>query len=177
MEHCQSYTPEGFITLTLPTTGGIMTILDYNSSLKPVLEEMLVAYFPEVSSDIPEDIIRGKLLNLIHDQVSRRIIHISVGMLDDDPVGFSIYQIDREESDWCKYPGWGFIREFYIRKEYRHRGYGTRLAAYTEEQLHLLGAETLYLTTGDADAFWVHCGYHNSGTICSNGLPVFTKNA
>ena len=153
-----------------------MNILDYNAALRSQIEELLVTYFTvDLNSDIPEDIIRGKLMDLIRKQIENGVIHVAIAMDDHSAIGFSIYQIDSAESDWCKRPGWGFIREFCIKKPYRHRGFGAILAAYSEEKLLQLGASQIYLTSDDAVDFWIHCGYQKTNEICSNGLPILEK--
>ena len=136
---------------------------------------MMVPYMAELDCDVPEDIIRGKLADFIETQRELGRIHIVLAWDRENPVGFSVYQIDAPESDWCKRPGWGFIREFYIQPNYRSNGLGTQLAAYTEEALRKLGAEKMYLTSGPGAAFWEKCGWKNTGDICSNDLVILEK--
>lgn len=152
-----------------------MEIINYTPTYRIAFEEMLVTYFTELSSDIPEPIIRGKLMDLIHGQIEQDIIHVALILDNHDTVGFSIYQIDSTNSDWCKKPGWGFIREFYITASSRSKGFGKALAAYTDAQLKKLGAEHLYLTSDDAVQFWQKCGYTLTEEICSNDLPILVK--
>ena len=153
-----------------------MIIKPYDSTMRQIFEEMLVTYFlTDLQSDIPEDILRGKLLDLIISNAEKRIYHLSIAFEGGAPIGFSIYQIDTPDSDWCKRPGWGFIREFYISAPYRRKGYGTKLAAFSEKQLRALGAEHLYLTSDGAAAFWESCGFSNSHELCSNELEILTK--
>ncbi|MBO5323060.1 MAG: GNAT family N-acetyltransferase [Oscillospiraceae bacterium] len=152
-----------------------MTITEYSQLKHPQFTDMLVAYFAEMKSDMPEHIIRGKLLNLIHSEQAQSIIHIGLYLDNDKPIGFTIYQIDTPESDWCKRPGWGFIREFYISPEYRLMGYGRQLASYSETKLRGLGATQIYLTAMVSIRFWEHCGFINTNTFCSNDQFVMVK--
>lgn len=153
-----------------------MTIIPYDQSRAHQFEEMLVPYFiTDLQGDIPEEIIRGKLLHLITDLAEKKIIHIAIALEDDFPIGFSIYQIDTPDSDWCKRPGWGFIREFYIAPNSRGKGFGRSLVHHTEQQLRLLGASQLYLTSDNAVPFWEKCNWQKSGEVCSNGLEILTK--
>lgn len=153
-----------------------MTITSYTPALRPHFEEMLVEYFVhDLKSDIPEEIIRGKLMELIADQTCNSIIHAAIALTDEIPIGFSIYQIDTPDSDWCKRPGWGFIREFWIAKAWRGKGCGRKLAEHTEQHLRSLGASRLYLTSDGAVDFWEHCLWHNTHELCSNGLEILTK--
>ena len=153
-----------------------MNILDYNAALRSQFEELLITYFTvDLNSDIPEDIIRGKLMDLISKQTEDGVIHVAIATENDSAIGFSIYQIDSAESDWCKRPGWGFIREFYVVTAYRHQGFGTALAAYSEEKLLQLGTRQIYLTSDDAADFWLYCGHLKTEEICTNDLPIFEK--
>lgn len=153
-----------------------MNILDYNGALRSQFEELLVTYFTvDLNSDIPEDIIRGKLMDLISKQTEDGVIHVAIATENDSAIGFSIYQIDSTHSDWCKRPGWGFIREFYIASASRSKGFGKALAAYTDAQLKILGSDHLYLTSDDAVQFWQKCGYSLTDEICSNDLPILEK--
>ena len=152
-----------------------MHITPYAPEYRDTFEEMLVEYFVrDLESDIPEDIIRDKLMPHIESQVEKRIIRVAFAM-EEFPIGFSIYQTDSPESDWCKRPGWGFVREFWITKPYRGKGFGRMLADHTERQLRILGAAQLYLTSDNALGFWEHCGWRNSHEVCSNGLEILTK--
>lgn len=153
-----------------------MEIILYHDSLRGKLEDMLVTYFQEdLNGSIPESIIRGKLISLISDLHAQGVIHIAIAIQETKTVGFSIYQIDSQASDWCKRPGWGFVREFYIAKEQRRNGYGRTLAEYTEQQLRQLGARQLYLTSDEAAEFWNRCGYQLTDETCTNDLPILTK--
>ena len=152
-----------------------MTIINYDRDKHPQFVDMLVAYFDELQSDIPEHIARGRLLDLIHAEQEQSIIHIALYLDNQTPIGFTIYQIDNPKSDWCKHPGWGFIREFYISPEHRNKGCGRQLADYSESELLLLGAKRLYVTADNCIGFWEHCGYVNTHTRCSNDLFILVK--
>lgn len=154
-----------------------MYIIPHTPEYRDAFEEMLAEYFiRDLNGDIPEDIIRQKLLPHIEGYLEKGIIQVDLILEQDVPAGFSIYQIDTPDSDWCKRPGWGFIREFHITPNYRGKGFGRALAAHTEQQLRTRGAESMYLTSDNAVSFWESCGWRKSGEICSNGLEILTKN-
>ena len=148
-----------------------MTIINYDRDKYPQFVDMLVEYF----DDIPEHITRGKILDLLHSKQQQSIIQIALCLDNQKPIGFTIYQIDCPESDWCKRPGWGFIREFYISPEYRNKGFGSQLAAYSEIELQRLGAKQLYVTAETSIGFWEKCGYVNTHTRCSNDQFIMVK--
>lgn len=152
-----------------------MTIQPYDKTKRTQLSDMMVAYMAELNCGIPEEIIRGKLADFIETQWQRGIIRIDLCMNGDDCAGFTVYQIDREDSDWCKRPGWGFIREFYIAPSFRKTGMGRHLAQHTENALRTMGAEQLYLTSDGAIPFWRSCGWTLSQEVCSNGQTILEK--
>lgn len=153
-----------------------MHIIDFHPSYYDAWAEEFCVYFAgDLESITDYEVLRQKLCPFILGQWEKGISQIRLAMEDNAVVGFSIYQIDRPESDWCKRPGWGFIREFYIRESCRHRGYGKRLALDSERLLIEMGAAQLYLTSDDAIGFWEKCGYRSTGEICSNELPILVK--
>ena len=132
-------------------------------------------YMAELECDIPREIILGKLADFIDRQCQAGLIRIDLVMEEDLCIGFSVYQIDRPESDWCKRPGWGFVREFYVVPACRGRHTGKLLAEHTEQRLHSLGTEHLYLTSTEAALFWQKCGWTFTGELCSNGQYILEK--
>ena len=152
-----------------------MTIIPYSKTCKQILADNMAAYMTELDCGIPEEIIRGKLADFIDSQWESGIICIDLLMEEDICAGFSVYQMDTPESDWCKRPGWGFIREFYIDPSFRKTGMGRKLAEHTEVTLRTMGAKQLYLTSDGAIPFWRSCGWTLSQEVCSNGQPILEK--
>lgn len=152
-----------------------MTIHNDPHRFEKQFEEMLVAYFNELDSGIPEGILKEKLFPYVLRLYQQEIIHIALLVRNELPAGFAIYQIDTPRSDWCKKEGWGCIREFFIAESHRRQGYGRKLAAYSENHLRKLGATQIYLTGDTAISFWQHCGFCTTGEICSNGLEIMCK--
>lgn len=152
-----------------------MTIIPYDKRKKHLLADLMTAYMKELDCGIPEDIIRGKLSDFIDTQHDAGIICIDLATESEDIIGFSVYQIDRPESDWCQRPGWGFIREFYIVPAFRKSGTGRKLALHTEKALRAMGAQRLYLTSDSAIPFWRKCGWTLSEEVCSNEQQILEK--
>ena len=113
--------------------------------------------------------------DFIDDQHDAGIIRIDFALDGETAAGFSVYQIDKPESDWYKRPGWGFIREFYIVPAFRKAGFGRALATHTENALYQMGAERLYLTSDGAIPFWRRCGWKLSDEVCSNEQRILEK--
>ncbi|MBQ8360134.1 MAG: GNAT family N-acetyltransferase [Oscillospiraceae bacterium] len=151
------------------------TFLDFSRFNHPDFPDMMIQYIVELGDQTPENDLRQKLLPFIEKQLNAGIIRIALAIADGALAGFSVYQIDTQESDWCKRPGWGFIREFYVCPKYRSCGIGMQLAKHTEQLLRKMGANQLYLTSGPAVPFWERCGWSNTHEQCSNDLSILVK--
>ena len=143
--------------------------------MKTTLADMMADYMAELDCGIPEDIIRGKLSDHIDQLCEKGIIRIFLAFEADRAVAFSVFQIDAPASDWCKRPGWGFIREFYVVPGYRKSAIGRYLAEHTEEELRNMGTDRLYLTSTGAIPFWQKCGWKLTEEICSNDQYILEK--
>ena len=152
-----------------------MTIHNYSITYQKHLTDMMVPYMAELCCDVSEEIICTKLEAFIRQQWENGTIQILLAFDRQTPIGFSIYQIDAPDSNWCQRPGWGFIREFYVIPAYRKQGIGKRLAAHTEAVLRAMGAEHLYLTSDQAIPFWQRCGWRLTGEPSSNDQYILEK--
>lgn len=139
-----------------------MTIQALTLDRKADFEALFLPYFQELEANEPQplspQVIIGKILPFVLGQWEKGIIRIDL-CLADDVAGFAIYQIDAPESDWCKLPGWGFIREFYVTPTLRRQGVGRHMAEHVLHRLRELGASQVYLTSDSAVAFWQRCGF------------------
>lgn len=140
-----------------------MTIQALTLDRKADFEALFLPYFQELEANEPQplspQVITGKILPFVLSQWEKGIIRIDLCLAEDNAFGFAIYQIDAPESDWCKRPGWGFIREFYIRPENRRKGFGHAMAAHVAAALKDMGTAQVYLTSDNAMAFWQRCGF------------------
>ncbi len=154
-------------------------IREYDPSMREIWAAMFVRYAREDLGDTepPEETLREKIaLGLFARNHEAGVSSIALALVDGRPAGFAVYQVDTLESDWCKRPGWGLIREFCVVPEFRRRGYGKALANYAAEKL-LEKTDRLYLTAHDpaAMAFWTSCGFQDTGKKDgSNGCPIMT---
>ncbi len=153
-----------------------MTITEYTPAQEALWTNQYVSYFLEdLGCDLPESALRTEVCPFILGQWEKGLIQIALAFSQETPFGFSIYHIDDPASDWCNFPGWGFIREFYIAPSYRKNGRGTALAAYTESTLRVMGAPRIYLTADAAVRFWKKCGYRPTSGLGRNGLEILVK--
>ncbi len=112
-------------------------------------------------------------------QVANQEIFMLLSIDNNTVVGFSIFQIDNEKSDWNKFTGYGFIREFFIVPTKRCKGLGKELANYTIKQLFSMSAKNIYLDTAkNAKDFWLKCGFVSTGKFDesnSNEILIYKK--
>lgn len=94
---------------------------------------------------------------------------------DGDIIGF-IQFIPISFSSWFFEETRGFIREFWIRKEFRGQGHGTALLNLAESYFADRNIKTLILTTDSAPDFYRDRGYEKDETISArNKDDVFVK--
>lgn len=143
-----------------------------------VFADMAEAYFTEIAAEeLSSAVIRAKIVPFLLRQYEKGLVEIVIAADGIIPFGFAIFQIDRPESDWCKRPGWGFIREFYVAKACRNQGLGRCLARETEVRLLTCGAKRLYLQADNAAGFWTACGWHAEPRRSDAEMITFTKHA
>jgi len=147
-------------------------IVRFEESVRAAFDGLFVRYFID---DLPEEVIRAKICPFLFESWKRGVMEIFLARGEDRHIGFGICQIDRPESDWCKRPGWGFIREFYVDPAFRRRGVGRALCARIEDRLREMGAARAYLTSGGAVPFWLALGYADSGERTPEGLLYLEK--
>ena len=152
-----------------------MEIRSFTDSDFDAFAQMVGVYFIE---DLKETLYNNPpvgMCNTMIQSVKDGITHLDIMHIDDTPIGFIMYQVDSPKSDWCEKEGYGFIREMYIRKDYRKKGYGKILATHAEGELKKLSVPHIYLTSSN-DAFWVSIGYASTGEICEkNNNHVLIK--
>jgi len=144
-----------------------MTIQSLTPERTADFTALFLPYFLEITQHdpdpLPAPVITDRLLPFVLGQWEKGIVRIDLCLAEGMAVGFALYQIDTPESDWCKRPGWGFLREFYIVPEQRRKGHGRALAAHAVAALREAGARQLYLTSEGAVAFWMRCGFTDEG--------------
>lgn len=115
---------------------------------------------------------------IIKEQYLQDIVCIDVAKLGDKIVGFVIYQIDSEKSDWCERDGAGFVREFYVSPAYRGKKLGSLLIKRSDEMLKKMGATDVYLASAKDSGvilFYEKNGYHRTGKFTEDGQEYMEK--
>lgn len=152
-------------------------IVDYEASMRPEWEVMVSTYWiQDLGESGTAETIR-EICDMVEQQWESSMVSVAVLQSEGKSIGFCVYQIDTPASDWCKRQGWGMLREFYVEKSYRGRGFGTALAAYAEQKLREMGAVDFYLTADNAVGFWETCGYVQEEGVNENGTYTMTKHA
>ena len=146
---------------------------------KPALRHLLVQYFAGLDWNNPKDAIPpssvAKILARIAEMLAQGDFWVYLARERGALCGFVIAQIDGEDKDWCKRPGWGFVRELYVAPDHRGRGVAGKLVRRAEDSMQQGGASRVYLTT-DLDGFWEAMGYADSNEIYEgNGGKIYTK--
>ena len=128
-----------------------------------------------IKDDIKKHIIKNKILKNYIEEITQ----IDVALKNDKIIGFIIYQIDSEKSDWNERSGHGFIREFYVNNQHRKQGVGTKLIQSAENNLKKMGAKNIYLTSSSeyyVEDFYYGKGYKNEQkTSPKNHNTYFSK--
>lgn len=142
-----------------------------------VFTEMLSRYF---TSDLRIELSQTEFVKLgekISTLVLEGVLDLDLLVIDGKEVGFINYQVDSKKSDWCERQGWGFIREIYVSNDYRGRSFGGELVNHAEEKLRSRGIKNVYLTSDEADKWWIRSGYESSGEVSiKNKCPIYQKN-
>lgn len=125
-------------------------------------EEFVAMFYDYFLYDFKIELEYSKIKDIcstILDSVREEIINLDVIYYDNKAVGFIIYQIDFPKSDWCQKEGLGFIRELYIKREFRGQGWSSILINHAETFLKDYGVEQIYLTSESTGLFWNKQGY------------------
>ena len=79
-------------------------------------------------------------------------------------------------SSWFFEEKWGFIREFWVKREYRSQGHGTALLLLSEKYFSEQGICKCILTTDTAPDYYIARGYEKDDFITArNKDDVFVK--
>ncbi len=96
-------------------------------------------------------------------------------IIGDDIVGFIQY-VPINFTSWFFEETCGFIREFWVAKEYRNSGHGTELLELAENEFKKQNILTIILTTDTADNFYLKNGYKKcSACKAKNKDTVYMK--
>lgn len=115
-------------------------------------------------SETREEIIHD-LTRRINIQGNRDNMHFELLLKENTPIGIAMFAIDTGTVYGLLESGYGVITGFYIRPEYRMKGFGRKFFEHIENILINDGAPKIYLTPDGVtgEPFWVSLGFENSG--------------
>ena len=144
-------------------------------------EEMMDAYTLELDEHLgkntPREVI-GRWVKSIIEKQGAADRHLELCWEENEPVGFLFGKVDRPEHRGYVRPGWGYVMEFYVRPEYRRRGYGRAMCRQLEELFRQDGVTDIYLTADPVTGkpFWLAMGYTGIGERSpDNQQEIFEK--
>lgn len=135
--------------------------------------KLFTSYYAEIEC---EENVEHLLSEYVLPDYEAELLSIALAY-DGEPVGFVIYQVDEIDNEWCYKEGWGDVREIFVAKTQRGKGYGRALVEYAEKELISLGAEHCYaLPLPEAEGFFEHCEYIDVDELCCElDCGVFKK--
>ena len=104
--------------------------------------------------------------------------HLELCYADEVLIGFLYGKIDHQDHKGFIKPGFGYIMEFFVRPEYRRKGYGKRMFRRLESLFRSDGATRMYLTPDAVTGvpFWIAMGFHRTGEYSTdNQMEVYEK--
>lgn len=125
----------------------------------------------------PEKTLIGfaqSILNMVSDK--DRFIELCYA--GNELTGFIYGKIDRKNHRGYVRPGWGYVMEFYVKPEYRRKGFGTEMYKHLEELFIKNGVKNIWLTADPVtgEPFWSAMGFQNSGEKSpENDLYIYEK--
>ena len=127
-------------------------------------------YFKELGVEIKD--WNGLFREMNESGKNRALLRLAA---DDQVIGF-IQFIPLTMRSWFFEEKWGFLREFWIRQEYRSQGHGTALLLLAEKYFLEQGIGKCILTTDTAPDFYTARGYEKDDVITAkNKDDVFIK--
>ena len=124
--------------------------------------------------DTPQDVV-DSFIRMLFDKAVGETIQGCLAIAE-QPVGFALWMVDQEGADFSELPGYGTILEIGVTEAHRKSGIGAQLVAHCEADVRERGAKWAYVCAyGPAQEFWRKCGYVESGSTASNGLPILIK--
>ena len=136
----------------------------------PFFEEAFKKYFSELEITVKD--WDGLCQEMNEDEGVAAVIRTAE---DGSVMGFIMYQ-PIQFTSWFFEETRGFIREFWIAKEYRNLGHGSQLLKLVEDEFIRQGIRSFILTTDTAEDFYLNHGYKTiSSCTAKNQDRVFIE--
>lgn len=126
-------------------------------------------YFEELGITVKD--YEGLFQEMNTEQGNQTLVYKEHGEI----IAFLMCRCD-ELKDWFFRMNTGFVREFWVKKEYRNKGIGTKLLQKAEGYFKLQKCVCVLLTTDTAEDFYLKNGYQKEeNIIAKNEDCVFMK--
>ena len=126
-----------------------------------------------------DDAIIDGLKKRIHIQGTRKDMHFEVVLLGDEVIGISMFAIDLGTIyGLLDQPGYGTVMGFYIKPEFRRKGFGRAFYEHIQTVLQNDGASKMYICPDAVTGvpFWKAMGFSDSGKFDPDDKkPIYIK--
>ena len=128
--------------------------------------ELANAYYREgEDADTPQEEI-DIFIRFLFEKVINHEINGFIAKDKNAYVGFALWGVDTEGSEFSEIPGFGTILEIGFIPSYRSKGNGKELVLYIENYFCKKNVNNCYVSAyGPAQKFWSYCGYVESGKV------------
>ncbi len=152
-----------------------------NEELCKTFASLMLDYIAELnehdSDPMPEQ-FQHKWINSIIAMQGPSDRHLELCYVDGETLGFLYGKVDHENHNGFIKPGYGYIMEFYVRPEYRRKGYGKAMFCRLKNLFQIDGARRMYLTADPLTGkpFWEAMGFMNTHEQSpENQLDIYEK--
>ena len=131
----------------------------------------------ELQKDLDNNLVKDAMQR-VNIQGNRNDMHFELCFEGDELIGFALFAVDLGGIRGILEGGYGYIMEYYIRKECRRKGYATKMFVHIIDIFKNHGSEKIYLTPDSVSGipFWNEMGFEDSGKIDpDNKMPIFIK--
>ncbi|MDR0857620.1 MAG: GNAT family N-acetyltransferase [Oscillospiraceae bacterium] len=155
-----------------------MQLLQGNDYHRELFEPLLTAYHEEITPELAAQ--TPQLARSVIAMQGDRDRHCAIVYAPTEnfqPIGFVIGKIDKPEHKGHKKVGFGYVMEFYVKPEFRRRGYGRAMFRHLERLFARDGAARMYLNTNSetGETFWRSIGFAPTDEIGNAGQTVWEK--
>lgn len=119
-----------------------MNILEFKNFHDSYFKKAFREYFKEIGISLNDDTDVFDLITKSQEEEGMRCLGMCA---NEDVVGFIMFQVEHMKSNFFK-EDLGFIREFWVKKEYRLKGIGTKLFQEVVKEFESLEVKKLILT-------------------------------
>ena len=152
-----------------------------NQETCTAFRELMTSYMEELNahSDVPLPMeLLPKWIDSIIAMQGPSDRHTQLCYVGENLIGFLYGKVDHEDHKGFIKPGYGYIMEFYVRPQYRRKGYGKKMFLHMEYLFRKDGAKRMYLTADPVSGkhFWEAMGFLNTGEQSpENKLDIYEK--